>query len=605
MGHNTTFNFTTGGARCACSFPTQTGFGFDEGWFVGQDSEMRFGMFSRTVQVLACAAIGVCGLALLAEPARAVTITLWTNNIVMPENRTFQMPITASDADGQPLKFDATVSNKKLTAVFAPSTNRSLVINASGVDSNNNPFTGDMVLQLFDDLTPLTTARIIDLVNSNFYNGLLFHRVIKGFVAQGGGATTNVDLESGVTIDDEYVKTLTYDGVGQLGMANEASASNTGTHDSNDSQFFITDVDLSIHNPTNTSPEYLNFEQPIFGQLTSGFDVLAKIMSTSVDTNDRPYTNVVMNSVTVITNSQDAVLRLTAAPKFLGAVTVTVSATNAENQVAMQTFLVDVVTDTNTSPAFLGPVPASVTVSQGMAATFIVTATDIDTNQTSFGFEDVDTGAYPTNMDISRDKRTGRLWFSPYMTLTGTVKMLVGVTDGIHNYDTQAFSLNVLPRSATPTMTIVPLKGSIVSSSKTNASRVSVTGTFAFNSQSDQTFSSNDVIELDLGDPSNPLSVSLTPDLSGFKLRNGSISAKGRLVTTSSSNMNASAQFNITKNTFAISVRGFDFPSPGLTNNEIQVGVSIWTNYGSDLRPWVKIKPGVFVPPAPLVTGSQ
>ena len=114
-----------------------------------------------------------------------------------------------------------------------------------------------------------------------------------------------------------------------------------------------------------------------------------------------------MNSVTVITNSQDAVLRLTAAPKFLGAVTVTVSATNAENQVAMQTFLVDVVTDTNTSPAFLGPVPASVTVSQGMAATFIVTATDIDTKPTSFGFEDVDTGAFPTNMDISRNKRTG------------------------------------------------------------------------------------------------------------------------------------------------------------------------------------------------------
>src|ERR1700733_11841440 len=107
-------------------------------------------MFSTTIRKLTCTAICACGLTLLTEPARAVTLTLWTNNIVMPENQTFQMPITASDPDGQPLKFDAKISKKgKVTAAFAPSSNRSLLINVSGVDATNGAFTGNLVLQLF------------------------------------------------------------------------------------------------------------------------------------------------------------------------------------------------------------------------------------------------------------------------------------------------------------------------------------------------------------------------------------------------------------------------------------------------------------------------
>jgi peptidyl-prolyl cis-trans isomerase A (cyclophilin A) len=546
-------------------------------------------------------------LGLLAEPGQAVSLSVWTNNIVMPENRTFQMPITASDPDGQPLKFAATVSNKKLTAVFAPSSNPSLLINVSGVDSNNNPFTGNLVLQLFADLAPTTTVRIVTLVNSNFYDGLVFQRVIEGFVAQGGGATNDPNHESGVTFDDEYVPSLIYDGFGQLGMANGAPT----PHDSNDSQFFITAVNLSINNPTNMSPESLNFLQPIFGQLTSGFDVLAEILSTPVgpnpnnpNENSAPLSNVVMNLV-VITNSQDTVLRLTAAPKFLGAVTVTVIATNAENQVATQAFQVNVVADSTISPPILGPIPASATVTQDMATSFIASSTDIDGTPTFFTLVDLGTGDFPTNLLASVDKHTNRIWFNPDVTLTGTVNLLFGVSADNQSTDTQMFVINVLPRSATPTMTIVPLKGSFVDASGTamNRSRISVSGTFAFNSQSDHTFSSNDVMELDLGDPSNPLSVTITPSL-GLKSQNGSISGKARLATSTSSKVEASAQFNIAKNTFAISVSGFDFPSPGLTNNEIQIGVSIGSNYGTDLRPWVEIKSHDFEPPAPLVSGS-
>src|SRR5579859_1960651 len=394
----------------ADGFVERDGFRFDGRALIGHPQRMNSSTFTsfRAFKTLARKGASIFAFAMMAAQARAVTITLWTNSIVMPQGRTFQMPITASDTNGQPLKFAAKVSSKSVTAAFAPNSNRSLLINVSGVDATNGAFTGDLVLQLFEDLTPLTTARIIDLVNSNFYNGLLFQRVIKGFVAQGGGATNDANFKSGVTFDDEYVETLTYNGFGQLAMANRAAPFNSGTnivHDSNDSQFFITDVDLSIDNPTNTSPERLNFEQPIFGQLTSGFDVLAQIMTTPVGPNPNnpneistPLSNVVMNGVTVIANSQDAVLRLTSAPKFHGTVTVTISATNAENEFATQTLQVNVVTNSTTSPPFLGPIPSDITVTQNVAVTFALTATDIDGNPTQFGLKDLDTDAFPTNM---------------------------------------------------------------------------------------------------------------------------------------------------------------------------------------------------------------
>jgi cyclophilin family peptidyl-prolyl cis-trans isomerase len=568
---------------------------------------MRLTLFPRSLQRLACAAICIGGLFVLATSAQAVSLTLWTNSITVPENRTFQMPISASDPDGRPLHFGVKASSKKVTGVFAPSSNPSLLINVSGVDANNNPFTGDLVLQLFEDLTPLTTARIISLVNSNFYNGLLFQRVIAGFVVQGGGATNNPTYELPVTLDDEYVASLIYDGFGQLAMANQAtSMGNTGTHDSNYSQFFITAGDLSIDNPTNPSPQSLNFEQPIFGQLTTGFDVLSEIMSTPVGPNQltgensEPVSNVVINSATIITTSQDAVLRLTAAPKFHGMVTVTVSATNAENDPPVtQTLQVNVVVDTNTSPAFLGPIPSNVTVTQNVAATFVVPSTDIDGLGTYIAVEDLDTGAFPTNMFVTLNPKTKLISFDPYLTLTGVVDMLIGVTDDIHSYDTQEFTLTFVPWNATPTMTLVPLKGSMVDSSRPLGDRITVSGTFSFNSGADQSFGSNDVLLLTLGDPNNPLQLEIAPNNDESKLTKGVYSGEARgVLSGTSSNITVSAQISIPKRTFTISASNFNFPVP-LTNQMLEVGISLGNNYGSNTETWVETKPGTFVPPAP------
>jgi cyclophilin family peptidyl-prolyl cis-trans isomerase len=557
--------------------------------------QMNSSIFSGPLRMLERSVPIACVFVLLVTEVRAVELTLVRTNVTVPSGQTFQMPLNGFDPQGLPLKFSVvSIKPKKVTGTIAPSTNRSLLLNVSGMDATNAPFMGDMVLQLYEDLTPLTTARIIDLVNSNFYNGLTFHRVIQDFMAQGGDPLGNGTGGSGVTFDDEFVKTLTFTGFGQLAMANSG-------RDSNDSQFFITDQDLSFGDPLRPSTEWLNFKHTIFGQMTSGFDVLEKIMETPVDSNDKPLTNVVINSASIITNSQDAVLRLTAAPGFIGVVTVTLNAMNTNNQSATQTLQVKVVADTNNDPAFLGPIPSSLVVSQNTAATFIITPTDIDGDLVSLRLGYADTGDFPTNITAIIDGRTGRLWFSPDLTLTGTVNLIIGVTDGkpLYKplYDTQHFSLTFLPRSAAPTMTIVPLKGTMQDVSKPLGDSVKLSGTFAFNDQSDHAFGSNDVLILTVGDPLTPFTVRITPDNRGWKVRNGTANAKARVISGLFSNVNVSAQFNSVKGTFKMTIGAFDFPA-SLTN-QIQVGIALGNDYGTDVRAWVEKKtPGVFAPPA-------
>ena len=366
-------------------------------------------------------------------------------------------------------------------------------------------------------------------------------------------------------------------------------------HDSNDSQFFITDVDLSIDNTNKPSPQWLNFENPIFGQLTSGFDVLAQIMTTPVDSNDKPLSNCVMNTVTVITNSQDAMLRLTAAPKFRGTVTVTVSATNAENESISQALQVSVTTDTNTSAPFLGPIPSNITVTQNVAAAFVVTSTDIDGLPTHIAIADADTYPYLTNMIVTYNPKTKLISFSPDLTLIGVVNMIIGVTDSIHSYDTQNFTLTFLPWSATPTMTVVPLKGSMQDSGTLFGDRISVSGTFSFNGGSDKTFGSNDVLELTLGDPGSPLTLEIPANNGESRVSKGVYSGTARgVISGLSSNIAVSAQISIPKGTFTISASYFNFPVP--LTSQIQVGIALGNDYGTNVSTWVQKKPGVFVP---------
>ncbi len=133
---------------------------------------------------------------------------------------------------------------------------------------------GNIELTLRPDLAPKACENFETLVEKGYYDGILFHRVIKDFMIQGGDPTgTGRGGESiwGRTFEDECVDHATFDQAGVLAMAN------AGPH-TNGSQFFITTV------PT----PWLHMRHTIFGSVTGGKDVVSKIENCQRDRQDRP-----------------------------------------------------------------------------------------------------------------------------------------------------------------------------------------------------------------------------------------------------------------------------------------------------------------------------
>jgi peptidyl-prolyl cis-trans isomerase B (cyclophilin B) len=149
---------------------------------------------------------------------------------------------------------------------------------------------GDITIAFAPDIAPNTVANFIKLAQSGFYDGTKFHRVIKGFMDQGGDPLSKDDSKMamwgtggpGYKFNDEIA--ATNDNVaGAIAMAN--SGPNT-----NGSQFFINAVD----NRANLGNNYT-----VFGRVTAGMDVVTAINNTPTGANDRPITPVVLKSVTL------------------------------------------------------------------------------------------------------------------------------------------------------------------------------------------------------------------------------------------------------------------------------------------------------------------
>ena len=141
---------------------------------------------------------------------------------------------------------------------------------------------GVIRIQLFEDKAPITTKNFIDLANKGFYDGVIFHRVIDGFMIQGGDPTGTGRGGPGYKIPDEFHPDLKHDGAGILSMAN--AGPNTGG-----SQFFIT------LGPT----PHLNNRHAVFGKVIEGLDVVKAIGKVSTNAADRPLEDVVMKKVSI------------------------------------------------------------------------------------------------------------------------------------------------------------------------------------------------------------------------------------------------------------------------------------------------------------------
>ncbi|HEX6340415.1 peptidylprolyl isomerase, partial [Umezawaea sp.] len=156
---------------------------------------------------------------------------------------------------------------------------------------------GDIRINLFPDHAPKTVANFVGLAEGTkqyskpnakgeasgpFYDGSIFHRVIAGFMLQGGDPTGTGRGGPGYQIDDEFGAGLTHAGPGILSMAN--AGPNTGG-----SQFFI----------TLAATPWLDGKHAIFGKVTSGMDVVEEIGAVPTARGDRPVEDVVMQKVTV------------------------------------------------------------------------------------------------------------------------------------------------------------------------------------------------------------------------------------------------------------------------------------------------------------------
>ncbi|MEN8127880.1 MAG: peptidylprolyl isomerase [Planctomycetota bacterium] len=155
---------------------------------------------------------------------------------------------------------------------------------------------GDMVIELDADAAPVTVKNFLEYANDGFYSGTIFHRVIKGFMVQGGGMDKEMNSKpNNDPIINEAANGLKNDR-GTLAMAR------TGDPDSATSQFFINHADNDFLNYTGPTPDKIGYA--VFGKVTHGMDVvdaIAKVKTTrSGHYDDVPAEPVEILSVTVM-----------------------------------------------------------------------------------------------------------------------------------------------------------------------------------------------------------------------------------------------------------------------------------------------------------------
>lgn len=157
---------------------------------------------------------------------------------------------------------------------------------------------GEIVLELFPDKAPISVENFLDYVNSDFYNGTIFHRVINGFMIQGGGLDVNLNRkETKPPIQNEATNGLK-NNRGTIAYAR------TNIINSATSQFFINQADNAFLNHKDNTPE--GYGYAVFGNVVKGMDIVDKIASVKTEfkngMNDVPNQPIIILSMRVVEN---------------------------------------------------------------------------------------------------------------------------------------------------------------------------------------------------------------------------------------------------------------------------------------------------------------
>lgn len=148
---------------------------------------------------------------------------------------------------------------------------------------------GIIKIELFEEAMPITSGNFIELAEKGFYDGTRFHRVISGFMIQGGDPLSKDDSKKqlwgtggpGYVIDDEFAE-QNKNNRGTISMANAGP-------DTGGSQFFINLVNNN----------FLDTKHPVFGKVVEGMDIVDKIAGVQTDSEDKPVEDVVINKIMI------------------------------------------------------------------------------------------------------------------------------------------------------------------------------------------------------------------------------------------------------------------------------------------------------------------
>jgi cyclophilin family peptidyl-prolyl cis-trans isomerase len=394
-------------------------------------------------------------------------------NQTMPAGPLLNIPLDGSEDQGHALSYTVSIDNvtlsnpnvtdPQLTATFSQG-NPSIKISID----NGQGVQGDMVLQLFEDLVPATVDKIMNLVDQGFYNGLIFHRVIKDFMIQGGdpkgdgSGGPDPDQYPGYPFDDEFNASLQFTSDGLLAMANSG-------RDTNGSQFFI----------TTALTRWLDFNHTIFGALTEGMKTLQAAENVSVHLPANPQPNekpsipdyaLTMTSVTRFTDVQNAVLRLSVPDGTSGGADLTVTATDPQTQKNFsQTFHVTIAPDTNDDPAFLenitpiqnseGTPASTIQTSVDTPVSFSIRAHDVEGStlyyySISTALDEAGQLTFDNNgkiipnddLTVSLDQTTGEATLTPQNGISGVFGIQVGAASETNDtWDTQLIPVYINP----------------------------------------------------------------------------------------------------------------------------------------------------------------
>ncbi|MEW4562734.1 peptidylprolyl isomerase [Bremerella sp. JC770] len=307
--------------------------------------------------------------------------------------QSYHIPLDGYSPSGEPLTYTVTSSSGEVIASVMQG-NKSLRIYTSRY--------GTMEFYLFEEEAGRATSQIIELAESGFYDGIIFHRVYQSFVIQGGDPNGNGLGGSYLPdFDDQYNPNLRHNGTGILSYAKAYD-------DGNDSQFFIME---------GTAP-HLDFQHTVFGFLTEGEVVRESISSTYTAGGTRPQWNVVMDEVTTFVDMENGVLRLKIPEGAAGTETITVTVSDGQGNMLSRSFDVTYAPDSSyTSNPYLSFIP-DVVMTPGSSHTFQLSAMNLDGDELIFydqdDFDPNDDEEYfpvraPSNLDYSVDRSTGLL----------------------------------------------------------------------------------------------------------------------------------------------------------------------------------------------------